>query len=685
MSATKREDHLFLNETRLLVRNDTLPKTNKSFGNIAYNFEPEDDPITLANKKENSLLLINDRISQRAEQPPSDFITKSNYDPERDELLKEYNKEHPSSFEYIDANGDKKYRQFLLPEFEVNLKPELPEFKKNVNTDRRINYLKNRIESDEIELINLDKAIEKIKLKLNHKNITKENATKKLKRFDDIIKQKKQEIDKNYTILKNLIRLQDLEKEREKDLNTKNAQIREENHGKVKAYKDTLNLLNKGQFNTQQEFGETDDDYLNRLRNNAEIEVPQEQAEDMVFLTNSRFRKNMKNLLRSNTIIEQLLNTISNLDKLEINKRFAYFKNEFEKIFGLNNNQINVQDILNFIEKFKSKFVEKQEKKNDELNFDMENNEEDEENRVKEDEEYPKEINIRIKRRKIKNQTPIKTQEEHDQEHRPFEYPEEEHRPFTYTFLDEKFHFYIAVKNNLKNLTYKFLVSESGQKGSFIEIKEKDYKQRAIVQDLYADLMTTFGTRSKSELAKRIAMQHPECVIKYEDTIKHGRNQPVGYGIKSDIKSKYAQLGRYQVNLQSLYYKNFFKLYSMNGDKVGDRGVKVSDLFVRLICQLVEGKKPSHEEIHLLPSTELHLFNWTIQKCGLKSKHSSVSLNLTVNELKKRLELLEGEISIGNDNPEIVKEIINILHHLKDFNVISNKKIKNYLSQFEIY
>jgi hypothetical protein len=56
-----------------------------------------------------------------------------------------------------------------------------------------------------------------------------------------------------------------------------------------------------------------------------------------------------------------------------------------------------------------------------------------------------------------------------------------------------------------------------------------------------------------------------------------------------------------------------------------------------------------------------------------------------VNELKKRLELLEGEISIGNDNPEILKEIINILHHLKDFNVISNKKIKNYLSQFEIY
>ena len=111
MSATKKADNQFLAETRLLVLNDRTPKRNKALDTLTFNFEPIDDNITLANKKENSLWLLNDRIGQRAENPTGDFITKSNYDPERDELLKEYNKEHPSSFEYIDDNGEKKYRK----------------------------------------------------------------------------------------------------------------------------------------------------------------------------------------------------------------------------------------------------------------------------------------------------------------------------------------------------------------------------------------------------------------------------------------------------------------------------------------------------------------------------------------------------------------------------------------------
>ena len=168
--------------------------------------------------------------------------------------------------------------------------------------------------------------------------------------------------------------------------------------------------------------------------------------------------------------------------------------------------------------------------------------------------------------------------------------------------------------------------------------------------------------------------------MNYEDCILPASNRRglIGYGIKSDIKNqKYGQLGRYRVNLQSLYHKNFFKLYTANGDKVGKRGTIVSDLFVRLILQLVEGKIPSQEDISLLSANELHLFNWAIHVCGLKSKTSPASLKYTVNELKNRLKILEGEISVGNNNPEILKEIINIL--------FGPKKIKQYLSQFEIY
>jgi beta-lactamase class D len=79
MSATKQADNLFLNETKLLVRNDRTKKRNNALNNLNNNTTSIDDDITLAKKKENSLWLLNDRIAQRAENPAGDFITKSYY------------------------------------------------------------------------------------------------------------------------------------------------------------------------------------------------------------------------------------------------------------------------------------------------------------------------------------------------------------------------------------------------------------------------------------------------------------------------------------------------------------------------------------------------------------------------------------------------------------------------------
>ena len=139
MSATKKEDAMFLNETRLLVKNDKMPKKNKALDNINISYEPTDDNISLANKKENSLWLLNDGKSQRAEHPQTDFITKSNYDPDQDELIKEYNSQFPSSYEYVDDAGNKLYRKFLLPEFDV----ELDEF---IVPDEKLEYNLKRTE-----------------------------------------------------------------------------------------------------------------------------------------------------------------------------------------------------------------------------------------------------------------------------------------------------------------------------------------------------------------------------------------------------------------------------------------------------------------------------------------------------------------------------------------------------------
>jgi len=69
----------------------------------------------------------------------------------------------------------------------------------------------------------------------------------------------------------------------------------------------------------------------------------------------------------------------------------------------------------------------------------------------------------------------------------------------------------------------------------------------------------------------------------------------------------------------------------------------------------------------------------------LKHINPAFSSTIIINNLKRRLELLEGEIKIGNNNPEVLKEIKTILKQLNDFGVISQSKIHNYLSQFEKY
>jgi hypothetical protein len=62
---------------------------------------------------------------------------------------------------------------------------------------------------------------------------------------------------------------------------------------------------------------------------------------------------------------------------------------------------------------------------------------------------------------------------------------------------------------------------------------------------------------------------------------------------------------------------------------------------------------------------------------------STPTSNETVENLKHRLKLIEGEISIGNDNPELLKELYVVLHSLKNFKVITDKQLKEYISQFK--
>ena len=60
-----------------------------------------------------------------------------------------------------------------------------------------------------------------------------------------------------------------------------------------------------------------------------------------------------------------------------------------------------------------------------------------------------------------------------------------------------------------------------------------------------------------------------------------------------------------------------------------------------------------------------------------KSKH-----NDTLEELKENFRVCEGQIISGNNNPEVIKELKEILLKLHHLNAISIPAIKKYLKQF---
>jgi len=153
----------------------------------------------------------------------------------------------------------------------------------------------------------------------------------------------------------------------------------------------------------------------------------------------------------------------------------------------------------------------------------------------------------------------------------------------------------------------------------------------------------------------------------------------VGYGINPEVNNKYVHLGRYILNYHSLYYKNYFKLYNKNHQSIaGLQGVNVSDTFVHIIQKLINNQHVSKENLEMLSPNEHHYFNTIIHICGLKSQANSSQI---ITQLKHRLKNLEGELQTGNDNPLIIKEVTEILRKLKEYKIITAKKMNSYLEQ----
>ena len=76
--------------------------------------------ISAQSKLDTDLMVQNNRIGISARKQENNNIVLP-FNQVDEELLREYNQQFPTGFEFTDDNGDKKYRKYMLPQDAPNL------------------------------------------------------------------------------------------------------------------------------------------------------------------------------------------------------------------------------------------------------------------------------------------------------------------------------------------------------------------------------------------------------------------------------------------------------------------------------------------------------------------------------------------------------------------------------------
>jgi hypothetical protein len=166
-------------------------------------------------------------------------------------------------------------------------------------------------------------------------------------------------------------------------------------------------------------------------------------------------------------------------------------------------------------------------------------------------------------------------------------------------------------------------------------------------------------------------------------TYKLQTRRVFGWGISHPDEEipTYAKFGNLVILLNKLFYKNILSLKTKTGHTIdGFKNTKVSDTLVEIIMRMYREENVDNL-IKNLNSNEINIYNSILYMAGLhkkfKSKHDD-----TLEELKEKFKVCEGQIISGNNNPEVLKELKEILLKLHHLNAISIPAIKKYLKQF---
>lgn len=408
--------------------------------------------------------------------------------------------------------------------------------------------------------------------------------------------------------------------------------MRERNKAKIRAYEDNLRTLNRT-FNLTQEQGESEEDYLARIKVQTEAVADPSTVLDRFNLYEARiFKENLRELIRDNATVEYAYNALFQEDEgyiPELNKLFAFVKTEYQRLYG--NVQLKDEALVKFLKKILEEPPPREELQGETADMSSK-------------------YTALLKRgRYTKKQLIEAIQNIIDYRDEPVQVMVKGKEAtlsmgarggLSYTYNGKA----KAIANAEKEVLIAFfvLLMES--------VKLKD-------SNLYARLNEQLNVRTNAEYGEGI----------------HG-------GIKEKLP-KFCSLGKCDVNLHKLFYKNVLSI-THNGYKLpGAKNTPVSDEFVKLVMDLCKGVYPSTKDLNKLSPMEMQTFDSLLYLAGLHKRVENTA-DKTIPKMKKRIELIGGEIQAGNTNTLLKDELRDIVYKLYHMNEITQNAASDYLKQF---
>jgi hypothetical protein len=114
------------------------------------------------------------------------------------------------------------------------------------------------------------------------------------------------------------------------------------------------------------------------------------------------------------------------------------------------------------------------------------------------------------------------------------------------------------------------------------------------------------------------------------------------------------------------------------------KGMLVSHSFVELFREITEDKGFTRSLFDMLREDERDFLRYVLKMTKVESRGFESAYNKTISHMVDKLNLLQNAISIGDDNPIIIKEMQDLLNRLYEKNVFSTGFFTQYKKAFSL-